>query len=209
MSRNLVFASCLTFLLANYASAEVPKGFTPLFNGKDLAGWKATGNMKVWGVEDGVLYVAKGGGGWLMTDKEYADFELRLEYKVPKVGNSGVALRSPLEGNPAYAGMEIQLIDDLNWKGLQPYQHTGSIYGVVPAAKITSKQPGEWNQMRIVCKGRKVMIEHNGEVLVDADLDQHKKHFKGHPGLLRKTGHIGLQSYNYRVEFRNIYVKKL
>src|SRR5438105_3593988 len=91
-----------------------PPGFERLFNGKDLTGWKSTGNMKVWGAEDGVIYVSGGGGGWLMTEQEYGDFELRLEYKMSKGANSGVALRSPLKGDPAYAGMEIQLIDDLN-----------------------------------------------------------------------------------------------
>jgi hypothetical protein len=187
-----------------------PPGFTALFNGKDLTGWKATGNPKVWGAEDGVLYVAGGGGGWLMTEKEYGDFELRLEYKLPKMGNSGVGLRSPLEGDPAYAGMEIQLIDDANWKGLQSWQHTGSIYNVVPAAKVNTKAPGEWNTMRIVAKGRQVTIENNGEKLVDANLDDYVKEYgKRHPGITREKGHVGLQSYNFRVEFRNIYLKPL
>jgi hypothetical protein len=189
------------------AGGDTPAGFEPLFNGKDLTGWKATGNPKVWGAENGILFVAGGGGGWLMTEKEYGDFELRLEYKVPKMGNSGVALRSPLQGDPAYVGMEIQLIDDANWKGLQTWQHTGSIYNVVPAAKVNSKPFGEWNTMRIVAKGRHVKVEQNGETLVDANLDEYQKDAKRHPGILRDKGHIGLQSYNYRVEFRNIAVK--
>jgi hypothetical protein len=126
------------------------------------------------------------------------------------MGNSGVALRSPLDGDPAYVGMEIQLIDDLNWKGLQSWQQTGSIYNVVPAAKIASLPPGEWNKMHIVCKGRQVTVELNGTKLVDTNLDDHvEKHAKKHPGILRKAGHIGFQSYNYRVEFKNIYVKAL
>src|SRR5262249_46327122 len=94
---------------------EIPEGFQPLFNGKDLTGWRVNedGNLKVWGAEKGILYVNGSGGGWLMTDKEYSDFELRLEFKLPEAGNSGVALRSGLKGNPhAEAGMEIQLLDD-------------------------------------------------------------------------------------------------
>src|SRR5262245_27770386 len=72
-----------------------PEGFTALFNGKDLTGWKVLpgGKMEVWGAEKGVLFVDGRGGAWLMTDKEYGDFELRLEWKVPAKGNSGVALR--------------------------------------------------------------------------------------------------------------------
>lgn len=189
--------------------AKPPEGFIALFNGKDLTGWKSTGNPKVWGAENGVLHVDKG-GGYLMTEKEYGDFVLQFDYKMSKVSNSGVAIRSPLKGDPAYQGMEIQLIDDLNWKGLQKWQHTGSIYNVVPARKITSKQPGEWNRMTITAKGRKIKVEQNGEVLVDANLDEYvKEHGKRHPGILRDKGHIGFQSYNTRVEFRNIYLKPL
>src|SRR5262245_30911975 len=190
-------------------SAGPPEGFEALFNGRDLTGWKATGKQEVWGAENGILYVQGRGGGWLMTEKEYADFELRLEFKMPKMGNSGVALRSPLKGDPAYAGMEIQLLDDANWKGLRPAQHTGSIYDVVPAAKQVNKPFGEWNTMRIVCKGRTVKVEVNDTELVNANLDDYKDHFQKHSGLTRAKGHVGLQSYNYRVEFRNIFIKKL
>ena len=191
-------------------AADTPEGFTPLFNGKDLTGWKSTGKMDVWGAENGVIFVSGGGGGWLLTEKEYGDYELRLEYKLPKMGNSGVALRTPLQGDPAYVGMEIQLIDDVNWKGLQTWQQTGSIYNVVPAKTIKNKEIGEWNVMRIVAKGRHIRVENNGAALVDADLaDYEKEHAKRHPGILREKGHIGFQSYNFRVEFRNINIKEL
>jgi hypothetical protein len=192
------------------AADDPPEGFQSLFNGKDLAGWKVYGGkMDVWGAADGVLFVQGGGGGWLMTEKEYGDFELRLEYKLPKEGNSGVALRSPREGNPAYSGMEVQLIDDENWKGLQPWQHTGSIYEVAAAAKQANKPLGEWNRMRIVARGGKVMVELNGEKLVETDLNDHKDKAEKHPGITRAAGHIGLQSYNYRVEFRKLLLKPL
>lgn len=199
----------LGFACLTPCRGDAPEGFTALFNGKDLEGWFSTGNKKVWGADNGVVFVEKGGGGWLLTEKEYGDYELRLEYKMAKMGNSGVALRTPKEGDPAYVGMELQLIDDENWKGLQPYQHTGSIYGVVPAAKVNSKPHGEWNTMRIVAKGRRILVEQNGEKLVDANLDDHEKHFKAHPGLTREKGHVGFQSYNVRVEFKNIYLKPL
>jgi len=187
------------------ADDKLPEGFISLFNGKDLTGWKSTGKMEVWGAKDGAIFVQGGGGGWLMTEKQYDNFELRLEYKMSKGANSGVAIRSPLKGDPAYVGMELQLIDDVNWKGLQTWQHTGSIYNVVPAAKIANRPIGEWNKMRIVARGRYVLVEQNGEKLVDANLDDYvKEHGKRHPGLLRTGGHIGFQSYNTRVEFRNI-----
>lgn len=199
----------LLLVLSMSAPAEPPPGFVDLFNGKDLAGWKATGDPKIWTAEDGLLVVQGRGGGYLFTEKEYADFELRLEYKMPKMGNSGVGLRCPLKGNPSSSGMEIQLLDDGNWKNLKPWQHTGSIYGIVPAAKVNSRPFGQWNQVRITARGRHILVEQNGEVLVDADLDQHKEKAKERPGFLRKSGHIGLQSYNFRVEFRNLHLKEL
>jgi hypothetical protein len=193
-------------------SPQASEGFVSLFNGKDLTGWTVNkgGNIKKWGVEGGVLYVSGSGGGWLMTEKEYGDFDLRLEYKMAKHGNSGVGLRSPLAGDPAYVGMEIQLIDDANWPGLKAWQHTGSIYGVVPAAKIANRPLGEWNKMHIVARGPHIFVGLNGSKLVDADLRKYvKRYAQTHPGLLRKTGHIGLQSHDQRVEFRNLQLKPL
>lgn len=194
---------------------KIPEGFTPLFNGKDLEGWKVNkgGKMDAWGAENGVIFVKGGGGGWLMTEKEYGDFELRLEYKIPEKGNSGVALRSPMEGDPAYVGMEIQILDNAwykeNLKGLRDVQLTGSIYDVVPPSEDATKKPGEWNSYRIIAKGRQITIILNDKQVVKANLDDHKDRFEKHPGLKRETGHLGLQSHDGRVEFRNIYVKPL
>ncbi len=197
--------------MAQADDTKPPEGFTSLFNGKDLTGWKPTGNKDVWGVDNGVIYVEKGGGGWLLTDKEFGDFDLQLEYKLSKGANSGVALRTPTKGDPAYVGMEIQLIDDEGWPGkLADYQHTGSIYDVVPSSMRNNKPIGEWNSMHITCKGSHVKVVLNGKTLVDANLEDHKER-KGakHPGISRGKGHVGFQSYNVRVEFRNIYIKPM
>jgi len=212
----LILTALAFFLPAAKADdTQIPEGFQSLFNGKDLTGWQVNdkGNINVWGAENGILYVSGSGGGWLMTDKEYGDFELRLEYKIPPKGNSGVALRSPLKGDPAYAGMEIQILDNdwyvKNYKGLKLTQHTGSIYGVVPPIKDATKPVGEWNKYRIIAKGRQITVELNGTTIVNANLDDYKEHFKAHPGLEREKGHLGLQSHDGRVEFRNIFVKPL
>ena len=199
---------------ARSADNEPPRGFTSLLNGKDLEGWKVMGGKKdVWGFEKGALHVSGGGGGWLLTEKEYDDFELMFECKMPRKGNSGVALRTPDSGDPAYVGMEIQLLDDETWmkeEKLRPEQFTGAIYDVVAPSKNVSKPHGEWNSMKITCKGPKVTVELNGEKVVDANLDDYKeKHGKKHPGLLRTKGHVGFQSYNFRVEYKNIFIKPL
>ena len=209
----LSFVAALFFIsVCRLAADDVPgPGFEQLFNGKDLTGWKVNegGKFEKWGAADGLLYVDGGSGGWLMTENEYADFDLRLEYKMPKHGNSGVALRSPMRGDPAYVGMEIQLLDDRNWSNLRPTQFTGSIYDVVPPSEHVTKPFGEWNKMRIVAQGRHVTVELNGIKIVDANLDDYKDKTTKHPGLLREKGHLGLQSHDGRVEFRNLYVKPL
>jgi hypothetical protein len=192
----------------------IPEGFTSLFDGKDLSGWEVLGGKKdAWGVENGMIVTKSGGGGWLMTDKEYGDFEVRVDFKMSEGGNSGVALRAPLKGDPAYSGMEIQLLDDVwhkkNLKDLKPVQYTGAIYGVVAPSKDALKPVGEWNTIDITAKGRQITIVLNGVKTVDANLDDHKASEKEHPGLKREKGHLGLQSHSNRVEFRNVCVKEL
>jgi hypothetical protein len=223
MRRSIFLALFSTILVSSNAAwsedKDISEGFKALFNGKDLAGWQVNegGNLKVWGAEKGILYVNGSGGGWLMTDKEYCDFELRLEFKLPKAGNSGVAIRCALKGNPHLeAGMEIQLLDDpwyldeKNYKGLKPTQKTGSIYGIVPPSKDALKPVGEWNKMRIIAKGPQITVELNGEKkIVDANLNEHKDKEKEHKGMMNKKGHLGLQSHDGRVEFRNLLVKEL
>jgi hypothetical protein len=211
----LTALAALIALPAGLRADEPPKpgpGFTALFNGKDLTGWVAHGGkLEKWGVENGMIY-SGGAGGWLMTDKEFRDFELRLEYRMPRGGNSGVAVHSPLQGDPAYTGMEIQLLDDDadQYKNLRPAQYTGSIYDVVPAKRGFIKPVGEWNSIRILSKGRHLTVEMNGTVITDANLDDYTTdHGKKHPGLLRADGHLGLQDHGGRVEFRNIFVKEM
>jgi Domain of Unknown Function (DUF1080) len=220
MRRATLFAAlaCLGLAPALFSADDkkVPEGFTPLFNGKDLKGWVVhNGKPDSWGVADGHLFTG-GGGGWLLTEKEYKDFELRLEFKVPPNGNSGVAVHCPPPNNPkghdpAYSGMEIQILDDAGdqYKNLRPTQYTGSVYDVVPPGKRATKPAGEWQTMRIVSKGRQITVEVNGVLIVDAKLDELKDHYQKHPGLERTSGHLGLQDHGKKVEFRNVYVKEL
>jgi hypothetical protein len=209
-------AVCGLLSVARSADETPPEGFESLFNGKDLTGWQvnADGKLDRWGAEDGVIFTKGGGGGWLMTDKEYGDFELRLEFKLPQGGNSGVGLRSALKGNPAFeAGMEIQLLDD-EWHrehlpDLKVSQLTGSVYSIQGPKKDALKPIGEWNSMRILAQGKHIAIELNGTKTVDIDLGRYQNKEKEHPGMLHEKGHIGLQSHDGRVEFRHLYVKPL
>ena len=210
------FVGLLVLPLVALAADPAPEGFEPLFNGKDLTGWKVLdGKIEAWGTEGDILFTSGKNGGWLMTEKEFSDFEVRLDFKVPENGNSGVALRAPFQAknDPAYQGMEIQILDDggSDYKNkLRPAQFTGSIYDVVPSAKRANRPVGEWNKMRIVARGRQITVDVNGERLVDANLDKYvEEHGKKHPGLKRDKGHLGLQSHGHRTEFRNLFVKTL
>ena len=111
------------------------EGFVSLFNGKDLSGWTgAVQNYEV--TSDGTIRCQPGKGGTLYTEQEFADFIVKLEFKLPKAGNNGLAIRFPGQGNPAYHGMtELQVLDTPGYPGrLDPRQVHGSVYGMVPAA---------------------------------------------------------------------------
>jgi hypothetical protein len=208
---------------AEAASAENEEGFKPLFNGKDLTGWiygkKGTAENKSGkgyqvDPEAKTIYCTKEDGGNLYTDKEYGDFVFRFEFKLTPNANNGIAIRAPLEGDSAYQGMEIQVIDDEgpSYKGkLKEWQYHGSIYNVVPAKSGSLKPVGEWNVEEITAKGRQITIKVNGKVIVDANLDDVKDEqtLKKHPGLKREKGHIGFLGHGARVEFRNLRIKDL
>ena len=181
--------------------------WTPLFNGKDLSGWTAVGgSADCWAWQDGKVVCKGGKGGWLCTAEQYGDFEIELDYNCPPDGNSGVFIRAPREGHTSKVGMEIQLLDDdaAIHKDIKPYQHTASIYGVVPPSKPAQKKAGEWNTIRIRCKGDQVTVTLNGEKVVDADMSAFDD-LKGRP----RKGYIGLQNHGSGLEFRNVRLKKL
>src|SRR5207237_4927196 len=136
-------------LVASICLAAEP-GFTSLFDGRTTEGWEPVGGRPGdWRVDGGRLLTSGQGGGWLATRKTYDNFVLRLEYNTAPGGNSGVFLRAPRAGDPAYSGMEIQILDDnaAIYKGLKPAQYTGSIYGVVAAERGHVQPPGHWNAM--------------------------------------------------------------
>ncbi len=197
------------FALSGVGMTDDETGFVPLFDGKTLDGW--TGGKYI--VEDGMLVCPEKGGGYLRTEKEYDDFILRFELKLPPGGNNGVAIRAPAAGHVAYDGMEIQIIDNTaeRYAKLRPVQYHGSIYDVVPAKRGALKPVGEWNEQEILAHGRHIRVTLNGQVIVDANLDDitDPAVLKKHPGLQRAIGHIGFLGHSSRIEFRNIRIKEL
>jgi len=190
-------------------------GFKSLFNGKDLAGWTLVGKKgEGYAVRDGAIVCAENGGGNLLTEQEFSNFVLRLEFKLPPGGNNGIGLRAPLTGDVAYTGIEIQVLDQDNekYKGrLQPWQHNGSLYNVFPATADNLKPVGQWNQYEITANGTKIKVVLNGKTILDADTSTVKdpEVLKKHPGLQRTSGHVGFLGHNDPVAFRNIRIKEL
>ncbi len=188
--------------------------YQPLFNGKNLDGWilrrADRGGYKV---EDGKIVCPADGGGYLFTESEYDDFSFRFDFKLSKAANNGIAIRSPLiDGKPAYEGMEFQILDNVGYpKKLKPTQYHGSLYDVVGAIRGALRPVGQWNDQEIRCYGNRITVILNGVAILDTDLSEisDAEVIKKHPGLKRKSGHIGLLGHGSRVEFRNLRVKQL
>jgi len=200
------------FLLAFIGCQTAPQ-FKPLFK-SDLTGWYAKdGHIESWQFADGMLSCVAPGGGWLTTEKEYANFILRLDWRVPESGNSGVGIRFPKEGNPAHDGMEIQILDDNAeiHKNIEDVQYTGSIYYQVAAKKGLTKPVGEWNHYEITCDGPLVTVKLNGEIASQANLDEYTTAHGDYLPLSQRPrqGHIGVQSHGTRVDFKNLEIVEL
>lgn len=194
---------------ANALLAARGDGFTPLFDGKTFAGWQ--GDRDSYEVVDGAIRCRAGKGGNLFTDGVYADFVVRLQFRLPPGGNNGLAIRYPGQGDPAYASIEVQVLDDSapQYAKLKPWQYHGSVYGVVPSQRGYQRPVGEWNFEEVTVKGSRYTVVLNGTTIVDADIAALPSNLKDHAGKDRTEGHFGFCGHNDAVEFRNLSMKRL
>jgi hypothetical protein len=200
------------------AGAARDKEAAELRNWVDVANKLGASHIRVFGGTVPKDATVDQAAGWvtemLKSASEYANFIFRFEFKLTPGGNNGVGIRAPLEGDIAYTGMEIQILDHNNeqYKGkLQPAQRHGSVYGVIPASSENLKPVGEWNQEEIMADGKHIVVKLNGKTITDGDLGKvtDPEVLKKHPGLLRTSGHIGFLGHGSHVEFRNLQVKEL
>lgn len=206
----IAFSTCL-----NSFAQEVEQGFNPLFNGKNLDGW--VGNKTSYQVKDRIIVIEPkgGGGGNLFTEKEYGDFVLKFEFQLTPGANNGLGIHAPLEGDAAYVGKEIQILDNeaAKYAGLEVYQYHGSVYGVIAAKRGFLKPVGEWNQQEVIVQHPKIKVILNGETILEGDYLEASRNGtldkKDHPGLKRSSGHIGFLGHGDVVRFRNIRIKEL
>lgn len=204
------------------------EGFVPLFaadgppKGWVVREWsdvaKPAGEGTAWAVAGGVLKPGKKRGTWLVSEKEYADFVLEFEIKLTERGNSGVALRAPMKGDPAFDGLELQFADLRYNPAAKDSELTGGLYRAAAPTKQVYK-PAAWNTCRVELKGAKVKATINGEVVQDIDLGTFDRPVKRHDGTdavplkdRPRKGHIGFQHLsreNEPIEIRGARVKEL
>lgn len=216
MTRKLTKMAALTFVLGVFAigprAADADEGWVTLFDGQDLAAWDNGADAAPaagWVIEDGAA-VRKQKAGDLWSKQAFGDFVLELEFKTE--GNSGVFIRT---GNPrdcVQTGLEMQVE-----RPSAPGKHTGALYDALAPSKNAAV--AGWNKVAITCRGSQVVIELNGERIIEADLDKWSEAGKnpdGTPNKYRKAlkdfpreGKIGLQDHGAVVAYRNIRVKPL
>lgn len=201
------------------SAQEKKEGFKLLFDGTSLNEWQ--GDKTNYATENGVIAVRKRGSGFgnLYTKEEYGDFIFRFEFKLTAGANNGVGIRTPMGKDAAYHGMEIQILDHFNpiytsW--LKPYQHHGSVYGVIAPKIFDALNPvGEWNTEEIYAKGDYIRVTVNGKVITEGNIREASeggtktRDGLNHPGLLNKKGYIGFLGHGSELWLRNVRIKSL
>ncbi len=194
-------------IAVSHPAADEP-GFTPLFNGKDLTGWKTKGNW-VYDTDGTVTLKSRAGEtGWkrfdayIFTEKKYRDFVLDLEFKIEPTGNSGVffCVADPL--NPVDKGIELQVLDTFGLATPGNHDCGGIIKAMAPAKNMV-KAAGEWNRYTLTLKDRLVHVDFNGQRIIVLKLDDST--MKDRPA----DGHIGFQDEAKRVWYRGVRVREL
>lgn len=217
--KNLSAISSLIVIAALTSQAAEP---VPLFDGASLAGWHAADGKSPgagWVVEGGTLHLNGTGGGNLLSDKEYTNFELYWEWKVESGGNNGIKYWVTKVGGKEWLGIEYQMIDDQKHPdGLKGGSHTtASIYDIKqPSANKPLKPVGEWNSSRVVVNAGKIQHYLNGALVCEADTttDEWKtmiaaSKFKNKAGFAPGSGHIMLTDHHDKVWLRKIVIKEL
>jgi len=222
-------------------AAEQEAGWTLLFDGEDLSQWTGLGRDSIprghWQIEDGVLRKVETGevpraadgqpleGGDIMTTDTYRNFELKLEWKTSKGGNSGIkynvsdSLSTAHEPQYAALGFEYQLLDDKRHPDSEePSHRAAGLYDLIPPNDQKSLKPvGEWNQARLVFRGNHGEHWLNGKKVVEYNLDTTEfdslfaaSKYADIAGFrTRRAGHIVLQDHGNDFWFRNIKIREL
>ena len=227
---------CFSFLFCVFsmpvgAPSPTEEGFKTLFPKEGIPeGWRVSAwsdvskpgpEGAVWRVVNGILHGSEPRGTWLVSEREYGDFILQFEFKLGERGNSGCGLRFPGKGDPAFDGLELQMVDPRYYPPemkVPPEELTGGLYRAVAPRKQLFKAE-QWNHYEVECRGPLVKVKLNGEQILHVNLNDHTKVIKRHDGsdaaALKdrpRKGHIGFQELSRsggHVEIRNARIKEL
>lgn len=205
---------------------EKKEKYNLLFDGKNLKGWRNYQSNTLsngWTIEDqSIAFVEGKPSGDLIYSEMFDDFELQLEWKISKGGNSGIFYRATEETEKTYHNAaEMQVLDNACHKdGVYPSHRAGSNYDLHPAGVDPTLKPGEgWNKVRIIAKGKHITFYLNGYKTADfligsEDWQRRFKNSKFYKNewmnyAQAETGHIGLQDQGDKVWYRNIRIKKI
>lgn len=170
-----------------------------------------------WQVKNGVLTNEGVRGGWILSEKEYCNFELKFDFLLGDKGNSGCALRVPAKGDPAFDGVELQMADFRYNENATDSELTGGIYRAIAPLQQVYK-PNEWNSYWILCDESRIKVKLNDVLIQDIDLKNFDTTVFRHNGEeavpLNKRplcGHIGFQelSRDSKAQIKNIMIKEL
>ena len=171
-----------------------------------------------WGVTNGILYGSNPRGTWLMSEKEYGDFIIEFDFKLGPRGNSGLALRAPMKGDPAFDGLELQMADFRYNTEAKDSELTGGLYRALAPKKQVYK-PEQWNSYHVELRGSRIKVVLNGETIQDENLNSYASTVKRHDGTdapplkdRPRKGHIGFQELSRGgdvVMIRNARIKVL
>lgn len=226
MKKLLVIGSALLVALAGltYAQAadnqltekEKEEGWILLFNGENYDGWICNNGKEVASqVVDGCMQPYQSGGYIVIHEKQFGDFVLKCDVKMPDPCNSGVFFRIEDPKNPVHTGFEIQVATG---KGTSCHDF-GAIYDLVPLKKNASKGPNEWNSLEIRAKGPEISVKLNGELVCEMNCDEfdepgeraiegdHKYELNGKKRAVKdfaRKGYIGFQDHGHPVWYKNV-----
>jgi hypothetical protein len=199
-----------TLLLASALTAQAD--WVELFNGKDFTNFGAAGKTEQHGyvVKDGII-VSTPKCRNLMTEKQYADYILEFEFQLTPGANNGLGIHYPGQGDAAYTGMELQILDNTadKYKNLKDYQFHGSLYTLEPALRGHLVPVGEWNSQRVTVRGPRLTVELNGVCITDANLDELNKSHPKHAGAKRRKGHICFAGHGDVIRVRKMRIAEI
>lgn len=207
---------------------EKREGWQLLFDGMTTAGWHSFNQPDLgnaWNVENGTLHFSRADksakGGDATSAEVYGDFELSLDWKISKNGNSGIMFlvqEGPEYGRPYYTGPEMQVLDNSGHPDAKIVKHrAGDLYDLITSTPETVKPAGEWNSIKLKLKDAKLEFWQNGAKVISTTLwdDNWNKlvagsKFKNMEGFAKfKSGHIVLQDHGDEVWYKNIKIRKL